>query len=59
MLDAGGLGDRPKQIGFALDNTVSYDVVRAWDGANGTEVVTVSADEEEGLFWGLKGKSNI
>jgi FAD/FMN-containing dehydrogenase len=46
----GGLGHLTRSCGLAIDNLVSADVVLA-DGS----FVTTSADENEDLFWALRG----
>ena len=48
----GGSGWLERKIGFTADNLLSAEVVTA-DG----RVVTASAEENEDLFWGLKGGS--
>ena len=46
----GGMGWLARQFGMACDNVVSFQVVTA-DGG----VLTVSADENPDLYWGLRG----
>ena len=46
----GGSGWLERKIGFTVDNLISADVVTA-DG----RLVRASAEENEDLFWGLKG----
>src|SRR5712691_714601 len=46
----GGIGYLARGFGLSIDNLISADVVTA-DG----KFVTASADENEDLFWGLRG----
>lgn len=46
----GGIGWLVRKFGLACDNLLSADVVTAQG-----EVVTASAEENEDLFWGLRG----
>lgn len=46
----GGMGWLARQFGLACDNVVAYEVITA-DGSR----LTASADENAGLFWGLRG----
>ena len=49
----GGLGDNTKVIGYGCDNAVAFEVVDTRSGS--AELITVDADNEPDLFWGLKG----
>ena len=46
----GGMGWLARQLGMACDNVAAYQVVTA-DGSQ----LTVSADENPDLYWGLRG----
>ena len=48
----GGFGNLMAKHGLALDNLIGVDVVTA-DG----RLLTASADENEDLFWGIRGSS--
>lgn len=46
----GGVGWLVRKYGLTCDNVLSFEMVTA-----GGDVVTASADENEDLFWGLRG----
>ena len=53
LLLAGGVSFHGNQHGWSADNVLEYEVVLA-----SGEIATASADENQNLFWALKGGSS-